>query len=230
MPGLATWDPAAGAVKRLVGSEADLTGGDRAALAPLAQALVDKRLLVRNRDTLEVAHEALLRRPPIAAWLDAQKDALKLRDDVLREAAEWAGGGKRGGDLVRRGERLAMAQDLAAEADFAAALAPARDYLAACRKLEDAARRRERQVQAVVMALMLGVIAALTGIIYKQPIRDLWFDYATARPYVAAAITPYVLKPEAEQALQPGEAFLGVRQGLPRDGGAAEGRIPHGFV
>ena len=207
VPGLATWDAAAGAAKRLVGREAEIIGGDHAALAPLAQALVDQRLLVRNRDTLEVAHEALLRRPPVAGWLEAQKEALKLRDDVLREAAEWAGGGNGSGDLVRRGERLATALDLAAQADFAAALAPARDYLVACRKLEHAARRRARQGQAVVMGLMLSVIAALTGIIYKEPIQQVWFEYRTARPYTAANITPYVLKPEAERAKQPGEVF-----------------------
>jgi hypothetical protein len=63
--------------KRLMAKEADLTAGDRAALAPLANALVDARLLTRGRDTIEVAHESLLRGPPIAGWLDEHKDALK---------------------------------------------------------------------------------------------------------------------------------------------------------
>jgi hypothetical protein len=36
-----------------------------------------------------------LRRAPVAGWLDAQKDALKLRDDVLPEAKEWEASGAR---------------------------------------------------------------------------------------------------------------------------------------
>ena len=122
MPGLATWDPEANAAKRLVASEAELTGGTRCVLAPLANALVKARLLTRNRDTLEVAHEALLRRPPVSGWLEEQKDALKLRDDVLKEAKEWESGGRQA-DFVRRGTRLESALDLAGR-DFAAALAP----------------------------------------------------------------------------------------------------------
>jgi hypothetical protein len=86
VPGLATWDPAGNTAKRLVGADAELLAGKRSDLAPLANALVSSRLLTRGAGTLEVAHEALLRRPPIDGWLAEQKDALKLRDDVLREA------------------------------------------------------------------------------------------------------------------------------------------------
>jgi hypothetical protein len=102
IPGLATWDSAAGAVKRLVARQSDLIGGDRAQLAPLADALVEARLLMRGQGTIEVAHEALLRREPIAGWLEARKDALKLRDDVLREAREWRDGGWKATDWFAR--------------------------------------------------------------------------------------------------------------------------------
>jgi hypothetical protein len=132
VPALATWDPAANAAKRLVPNEADVVGGDHAGLAPLANALVEARLLTRGGGTLEVAHEMLLRRQPISSWLEEQKDALKLRDDVLREAKEWADGGRRRKDRVRRSERLQEARKLAKRSDFRAPLAPARAYLAAC--------------------------------------------------------------------------------------------------
>ena len=169
VPGLATWDPAAGAAKRLVGHEADLVTAGRAALAPLANALVGNRLLTRNRDTLEVAHEALLRREPIAGWLDAQKDALKLRDDVLKEAREWDNSKRHAMDLVRRGERLAGALALAANPDFASALAPAKDYLAACQKVERASRVKSRRTQALIYTLMLSVIAGFVGVHQSGP-------------------------------------------------------------
>jgi hypothetical protein len=35
-------------------------------------------------------HETLLRCQPISGRLEQQKDALRLRDDVRREANEWA--------------------------------------------------------------------------------------------------------------------------------------------
>ena len=215
IPGLATWDSAAGAAKRLVAKEADLTGGERKSLAPLANALVEARLLTRNRDTLEVAHEALLRRPPIDGWLEQQKDALKLRDDVLKEASEWAAQGKGERDLVRRGERLKMALDLLAAPDFAAALAPAKDYLGACEKAEKAARKRARRIQAVSYALLLGVIASLGGIIEKEWIGEQVHWVWTVRPYIAANIKPYLLSSEKEKALQPGDAFRECKEHCP---------------
>jgi formylglycine-generating enzyme required for sulfatase activity len=215
VPGLATWDPAAGAAKRLVAKEADLTGGDRKALAPLANALVEARLLTRNRDTLEVAHEALLRRPPISGWLEAQKDALKLRDDVLKEAGEWAAQGKDARDIVRRGERLKMALDLLAAPDFAAALAPAKDYLLACHKAEKAARSRARRIQAISYALLLGVIASLGGIIEKEWIGKQIHWAWTVRPFIAANIAPFLLTAEKEKALKPGETFRECKEHCP---------------
>ncbi|MBU1212608.1 MAG: SUMF1/EgtB/PvdO family nonheme iron enzyme [Alphaproteobacteria bacterium] len=207
VPGLATWDPAANAAKRLVAREGDLTGGDRASLAPLANALVANRLLTRGAGTLEVAHEALLRRPPIDGWLDAQKDALKLRDDVLKEAAEWAGGGKAARDLVRHGDRLKSALHLAANPDFASALSPAKDYLTACRGLETAGQRRARRTQRAITTLMAGVIALLIGIIFKAEIEQVAFEQTTVRNYITAQVRPHVLTAEKERALKPGTTF-----------------------
>ena len=108
-----------------------------------------------------MAHEALLRRPLIDGWLQEQKDALKLRDDVLREAKEWEGGGRHADGLVRRGERLQTAWALATAQDFKSALAPALDYLKACRKLERLARSRTRWTQASIYTL----VAAVAGVI-----------------------------------------------------------------
>jgi formylglycine-generating enzyme required for sulfatase activity len=199
IPGLATWDPAASAAKRLVPKDAEIVGGDRAGLAPLVTALVEARLLTRGRDTLEVAHEALLRRQPIAEWLEQQKDALKLRDDVLREAKEWGAGGRHADSLVRRGERLQAAWALAASNDFKAALAPASEYLKACRKLERAARSRARWTQAAIYTVMLAVIGGLLARMYERNLRSLAYWATTFRGHQLAA---------AESArLKPGDAF-----------------------
>jgi formylglycine-generating enzyme required for sulfatase activity len=179
VPALATWDIAANAAKRLVPKETDVLSGDRAGLAPLANALVEARLLTRGSGTLEVAHEALLRREPISAWLEERKDALKLRDDVLREAKEWTDGKRHPEGLVRRGERLESARALAENEDFKAALAPALEYLEACRMSERAARRRTWWTRAAIYTLLLAIIGGLLAQIYQRELRGFiyWATY-----------------------------------------------------
>ena len=209
VPGLATWDPAASAAKRLVAKEAELVGGRRVPLAPLAHALVENRLLVRNRDTLEVAHEALLRRPPIAGWLEEQKDALKLRDDVLREAEEWNSGGRNADALVRRGARLDSAVDLLGNPDFAAAMGSAAQYLAASRKLAAAGRRRVRLVQVLIYTLFLSIIVGLIGFINQAFLREQYQWRIVMRPSVLTA------EQEKEKAAKPGSDFKECANGCP---------------
>jgi formylglycine-generating enzyme required for sulfatase activity/class 3 adenylate cyclase len=209
VPGLATWDPAASAAKRLVAKETELVGGRRAALAPLAHALVENRLLVRNRDTLEVAHEALLRRPPIAGWLEEQKDALKLRDDVLREAEEWNSGGRHGDALVRRGARLDGAVDLLGKPDFVAAMTPAAEYLAASQKLAAAGRRRARLVQAVIYTLFLSIIVGLVGFINQAFLRQQYQWRIVMKPSILTA------EQEKEKAAKPRSDFKECANGCP---------------
>jgi formylglycine-generating enzyme required for sulfatase activity len=188
VPALATWDAAANAAKRLVPNETDVLVGDRAGLAPLANALVEARLLTRGGGTLEVAHEALLRRQLIFGWLEQRKDALKLRDGVLREAKEWADGGRQAESLVRRGERLQAALALATNEDFKSALAPAAEYLKACRKLERSGRSRAWWTRAAIYTLLL----AVTGVISVQSV--LFHDREVRS--IAYWATVFWLKPE----------------------------------
>lgn len=91
LPHLCTWDADATppGAKRLTAREADLTSGPRGDLAPLVEALVTERLLTRSGDetgavTLEVAHEALLRQPPLSDWLEADREFLIWREGVAR--------------------------------------------------------------------------------------------------------------------------------------------------
>ena len=207
VPFLATWNPVSGAASRLVGREADLLSGNRASLAPLADALVESRLLTRSRDSIEIAHEALLRRAPIAGWLDEQKEALKLRDDVLREAEDWKVAGKAIRDLLRRGERLQAALDLLDDPDFAIALRPAREYLAACRKLESSTKWRARRGQVVLMGLMASMIIGLLGWINQDFIKEQINWYWTMRPYMLANFRPFALSAQATRSLKPGDPF-----------------------
>jgi len=54
---------------------------------------------------------------------------------------------------------------------------------------------------------MLGVIGALTAVIYKEPLLALAHEITTVRPYIAANITPHLLSDDAERGLKPGETF-----------------------
>jgi hypothetical protein len=63
--------------------------GDRAVLAPLADALVEDRLLTRGAGTIEIAHEMLLRRDPIRGWLEEDREFLIWRDRLARERKSY---------------------------------------------------------------------------------------------------------------------------------------------
>ena len=168
VPGLATWDPAANAAKRLVAQEAELSAataprspaGQRAGRSAAAHP--------RSRRYAGGGARGAAAAPADLGWLEAQKDALKLRDDVLKEAANGRAAASEK-DLVRRGERLKMALDLSADPDFAAVLTPAKDYLAACEKAEKAAKSRARRIQAVSYVLLARRHRrALAGVIEKE--------------------------------------------------------------
>jgi WD40 repeat protein len=159
-------------------------------LLSLAQALTQRRLLVvkaavrveseANADgpTLEVAHEALLRRwPTLADLLAEDRDALLLLDGVLSAAADWdkAEEARKSDYLAHRGSRLSDAQALPARGpDWQREIAPAHAYLAACAAREEAERqakeaalareqrnlRRARWALGIVFLLVMSVLAA----------------------------------------------------------------------
>ena len=95
---------------------------------PLLRRFVDARLLVTDRDTdgretIEVAHEALLRTwPQLAGWLAEDRDKLRLLESLQRAAEEWELGGRRDDLLVHRDARLEDARGAGRDA----ALRPAR--------------------------------------------------------------------------------------------------------
>ena len=146
----------------------------------LAKALTSRRLLVvklaaetpgeaAEAATLEVAHEALLRRwPTLADLLAEDRDALLLLDGVLSAAADWdkANAARKPDFLAHRGSRLADAQALASRgADWGQAMAPAQAYLAACHAREVAEQaekesKRRRMLGASLVAVV--VLAAST--------------------------------------------------------------------
>lgn len=212
-------------------------------LLPLAHALTERRLLVvklaaeleggeaKEAATLEVAHEALLRRwPTLADLLTEDRDALLLLDGVLSASADWekAEAARKPDYLAHRGSRLADAQALASRGpDWEREVASAKDYLAACaardaaeRDAKEAALAREqaqvartrkfqRRMTWSLGALLLAVLAIMAG--------ALWESYATSKREAAAFAS------ESENASQQGLCDQALRlavAGLPPQQGA----------
>ena len=120
---------------------------------PLLRRFVDARLLVTDRDpqgreTIEVAHEALLRTwPLLGGWLAEDLDKLRLLESLQRAAEEWDQGSRRDDLLVHRNGRLKDAEALLANPRFTMREASVeRAYLNACSAAQRA-REATRQAQ-----------------------------------------------------------------------------------
>ncbi len=73
--------------------------------------LVEARLVTIDEDTIEVAHEALIREwPRLREWLDEDREGLRLHRHVTDAARSWDSMGRDSGDLYR-GTRLAAVVD-----------------------------------------------------------------------------------------------------------------------
>ncbi len=155
-----------------------------AELLALARSLTQRRLLVvklaaqaegamaAETATLEVAHEALLRRwPTLAELLAEDRDALLLLDGVLLAAADWdkAEAAHKPDFLAHRGSRLAEAYALAARGpDWEREIAPAQGYLAACQAREAAEREEKEAALAREQARLAEIAAAQSRTAHMQ--------------------------------------------------------------
>jgi formylglycine-generating enzyme required for sulfatase activity len=211
IPWLAGLDPDTGAPRRRVARLSEIPTEAR----PLIQHLVEQRLLatdvakVTREPTIEPAHEALLRQwGLLAGWITEDAGLLAVLEGVKRASRDWAANDGDAAWLTHVTDRLAAAERLGERPDLAANLEPTdRQYLAACRNTEAAAKVRKWRVQAVIYMLLVGMIAGLVGWINQSYIKEQWRWYSTERPFVAANIWRYVLTAAKEQALKPKDSF-----------------------
>ncbi|MEO8625257.1 MAG: adenylate/guanylate cyclase domain-containing protein [Candidatus Limnocylindrales bacterium] len=74
-------------------------------------ALAEARLVTLGEDTIEVAHEALIREwPTLREWLSADRESLRLHRRLTEAAADWAISGF-DDSMLFRGARLAQARE-----------------------------------------------------------------------------------------------------------------------
>jgi WD40 repeat protein/DNA-binding SARP family transcriptional activator len=132
-------------------------------------ALVDGRLVTAHDDTLEVAHEALLREwPRLRDWLAEDADGRRLHQHLINAARDWQAADGDSGELYR-GARLASTLDWAA-GHGAELNELEREFLAASRaEAEDEAahqRRTNRRLRALLAGLAgLLVLALAAGVV-----------------------------------------------------------------
>jgi len=134
---------------------------------------IRRRLVVVDGDTVEVAHEALLREwPRLRGWLEEDQDGRRLHRRLAAAAAAWASGGRDQADLFR-GARLAATREWAeTRPDDASPLE--REFLLASEVAQDralhGARRVARRLRALAigLAVVLAMALAATGLAVDQ--------------------------------------------------------------
>jgi WD40 repeat protein/class 3 adenylate cyclase len=139
---------------------------DRDAAAVLTR-LTQDRLLTKTEDTVEVAHEALLREwPRLRAWLEEDVQGHQLRQHLTHAARQWDETGRDASE-VYRGARLSAALD------WAATRGPdlneqERDFLSESRQASEREAERQRRTNRRLRGLLVGtavflVVAFLAG-------------------------------------------------------------------
>jgi WD40 repeat protein/ABC-type sugar transport system substrate-binding protein/DNA-binding SARP family transcriptional activator len=121
---------------------------------PLLTTLADARLITTSEETVEVAHEALIREwPRLRDWLNENRDGLRLHRHLSEAAHDWELLEHDPGALYR-GARLSQANEWAVANENSLSAAQ-RAFLAASNELEqhEAAEReaqRQRELQAAL--------------------------------------------------------------------------------
>ena len=100
--------------RRVALAELIPVGDERSCVEEVLNLLSDARLVTMDQETVEVAHEALIREwPALQTWLSQDRDGLRLHRRLTEAAQNWEELEYEPGELVR-GVRLAQALEWAA--------------------------------------------------------------------------------------------------------------------
>jgi class 3 adenylate cyclase/WD40 repeat protein/tRNA A-37 threonylcarbamoyl transferase component Bud32 len=131
-------------------------GGSPQAIRALLERLADSRLVTLGGDTVEVAHEVLIREwPTLRGWLTEDREGIRLHRELGDAARRWDTSGRETSDLYR-GARLAAAVDSARELN-----AVERAFLDASVAEADRERRAQLRVNRRLRGLLVGAIVLL---------------------------------------------------------------------
>ena len=158
-----------GQLARRAASRAELAAGRRDAvrrtLGTVLEAFASSRLLVLDGDTVQIAHDVLLRAwPRLRGWLDSEQAGWILYTQLQEDAAEWAGHG-RDSSFLYRGSQLAAVEQAATRwtADPARYPALTGDQSGFLNASRQHAARSARTRRVAVLALALLLVLSLAG-------------------------------------------------------------------
>jgi formylglycine-generating enzyme required for sulfatase activity/CRP-like cAMP-binding protein len=148
----------------------------------------------------EVAHEIILRRwRKLRDWIAAEREFLTWKTGLEAACRGWKDtpeSAKRGALLM--GASLTQAQGWRAKrGEDLPALD--REFIDHSSKNESKMKARARHMRALVYFALLGIIAGIVGWINQPYLRKQWYRYTQ--------FMPYVLSPNTERALKPGDTF-----------------------
>lgn len=131
--------------------------------------LADARLLTVHSETVEIAHEALIRCwPRLRDWLSDDREGLRVHRQLTEATDAWESTEQDPGALLR-GTRLARANDWAAEQGSMLTVRE-REFLATSLAVQAAeqaaARRRTRRLRQLVALLAVLLVLASAAIVY----------------------------------------------------------------
>jgi WD40 repeat protein/DNA-binding SARP family transcriptional activator len=151
-------EPDAVVRRRVPLAELDLAHSDPA--RRVLTVLTDNRLLTVGGDTVEVAHEALLREwPRLRRWLEQDAEARRLHRHLTLAARDWETDGRDPGELYR-GTRLASALEFASGRPDALNQLE-REFLDEARLVTEREALRSRRMNRRLRVLLAGALVAL---------------------------------------------------------------------
>ncbi|HJS49808.1 MAG TPA: protein kinase, partial [Gaiellaceae bacterium] len=137
------------------------TAGHAEATAVLEQ-LATARLVVVGDDSVEIAHEALIREwPRLRGWLAEDREELRTLRQLTTAALSWEEAGRDEADLYR-GARLQAVMERTADQQLSRT---EREFLEASREVEGrelfAAQRRARRLRILLAVVAVALVAAV---------------------------------------------------------------------
>jgi WD40 repeat protein len=139
--------------RRATFNELILKPEQKDATQAVLKALADARLITTCENSVQVAHEALIREwPTLRSWLEDNREGLRLHRQLTEATQEWLAAGSEA-DILFRGARLAQAREWA-EAHVEDLNVQEQEFLAASvasseREIAEREAARQRELEAV---------------------------------------------------------------------------------
>jgi WD40 repeat protein/class 3 adenylate cyclase len=155
-------------------------------IAALIERLADARLITLDEGTAEVAHEVLIRRwPTLRAWLEEDREGIRLHRHLGDAARAWDAGGREPSDLYR-GSRLATATDWASS-HREELNAGERAFIDAGVAEADRERRRTLRTNRRLRGLLVGAVSLLVVALFAGVVALVQRNHARAQALTSDA-------------------------------------------